>query len=133
MDLFRLAEEKKIVIEYGKLEKNKSLSVRIGNRDYIGVDKSIAEDSAEERVHLAHEIGHCMTGAFYEIYSPLEIRGQYEHRATKWAILHCVPKDELMRLLRKEYQVDEIAEHFGVTEDMIQTAYTYYFEYGIAV
>ena len=133
MDLFRLAEEKKIVIEYGKFQINKSLSVRLGNRDFIGIDESVTDDSAEERVHLAHEIGHCVTGAFYEMYSPLEIRGQYEHRATKWAILHCVPKDELVCLLEKGYPVDEIADHFGVTEDMIKTAYTYYFEYGIAV
>ena len=133
MDLFRLAEDKMIVIEYGNFEKNKSLSVLIGNREFIGIDESVSEDSAEERVHLAHELGHCATGAFYKMYSPLAIRGQYEHKAMKWAILHCVPKDELIELLRKGYQVDEIAEHFGVTEDMIHTAYTYYFEYGITV
>lgn len=131
-DLFDIAEEKKIIIERTKLQKNKSLSVRIGNREFIGIDESTIEDSAEERTCLAHEIGHCATGAFYEMYSPLEVRGQHEHRATRWAILHCVPKDELIQLLKKGYSDTEIAEHFGVTEKMIQTAYTYYFEYGIA-
>ena len=131
-DLYMMAEDKKIVIERVKLQKNKSLSARIGNRDFIGIDESAIENSAEERTHLAHEIGHCVTGSFYELYSPLEVRGRHEHRATKWAILHCVPKDQLFILIKQGYKVSEIADHFGVTEDMIRTAYTYYFEYGIA-
>lgn len=132
-DLYEIAAEKNITIERLSLPNNKSLSVRIGNRDFIGIDESAIENSAEERTHLAHEIGHCETGAFYEIYSPLDIREKHEHKATKWAVLHCVPKNDFIRLLKKGYTIDEIAEYFGVTEDMIKTAYTYYFEYGIAV
>lgn len=132
-DLFNLAAEKKIVIERLKLPNNKSLSARIGNRDFIGIDESAIENSAEERTHLAHEIGHCETGAFYEVYSPLDIREKHEHKATKWAVLRCVPKDELIDLLKQGYNNYELAEHFNVTEDMIKTACTYYFEYGIAV
>lgn len=132
-DLYELAAKKKITIERLKLPNNKSLSARIGNRDFIGIDESAIENSAEERTHLAHEIGHCETGAFYEIYSPLDLREKHEHKATKWAVLHCVPKSEFVQLLKKGYAIDEIAEYFCVTEDMIKTAYTYYFEYGIAV
>ena len=131
-DLYEYAEKKKIIVERVRIQKNKSLSVRIGNRDFIGIDTAIT-NSAEERTHLAHELGHCETGAFYEIHSPLDIREKHEHKAIKWALLHCVPKDELVQLLKKKYTRNEIAEYFGVTEDMIETAYTYYFEYGIAV
>ena len=131
-DLFEYAEKANIKIEYGDLPNNKALSLKIGQDEYIGIDKNVTADSAEERELLAHEIGHCATGAFYDIGADQIIRARQEHRATKWALLHCVPKQELVTLLKRRYQDDEIAEYFGVTENMIHIAYTYYFEYGIA-
>lgn len=132
-DLYKIAEDNQIIIERMNLQKNKSLSVRIRNRDFIGLDEDAIENSAEERTHLAHELGHCATGAFYEVGSPLQVRGQAEHRANKWAVLHCVPKQELITLLKQGLQKWELAEHFNVTEDLINTAVTFYFDYGIAV
>ena len=90
-------------------------------------------NSAKERTHLAHELDHCETWAFYKMYSPLEVRGKAEYKANKWAVLKCIPKDELVRLLIKDYQNWEFAEHYVFTEKFVETACTYYFEYGIAV
>lgn len=132
-DLYEYAQQKQIIVERLKIPKNKSLSVRIQNKDFIAIDECAMENSAEERTHLAHELGHCETGAFYEMYSPFEVRGKAEYKANKWAVLKCIPKDELVDLLRKGYQRWELAEHFGVTEKFVETACTYYFEYGIAV
>lgn len=132
-DLYKIAEEKQIVVERMKLQKNKSLSVRIQNRDFIGLDEETIENSAEERTHLAHELGHCATGAFYEVGSPLQVRGKAEYKANKWAVLRCIPKQDLIKLLKQGFQKWELAEHFNVTEDLVNTAMTYYFEYGIAV
>lgn len=132
LDLFEYAEQSDVIVEYGNLQKNKALSVRIGQDMYIGMDKGIAADSAEERTLLAHELGHCATGSFYDVQAPRSERGRMEHRAIKWALLHTVPKSELVRLIKEKYTQNEIAGIFGVTEDLISTAYTYYFEYGIA-
>lgn len=124
-DLFDCAED--IQIDYIDLPKNKALSVKIGQNRYIGIDKNIAFDSAEERTLLAHEIGHQKTNAFYNFNASMMERRKQEHKAVKWAVLHCVPKSELLQLLRKKYNVFEIAEYFGVTYDFIVTAYMYYF------
>ncbi len=132
-DLYKIAEDKQIVIERMNLQKNKSLSVRIQNRDFIGLDEDAIENSAVERTHLAHELGHCATGSFYEVGAPLQVRGQHEYRANKWAVLRCVPKQELIALMKQGLQKWELAEYFNVTEDLVNTAITYYFEYGIAV
>ena len=132
-DLYEFAREKQIIIERMNLQKNKSLSVRIQNRDFIGLDEETIENSAEERTHLAHELGHCATGAFYEVGSPLQVRGKAEYKANKWAVLRCIPKQDLIKLLKQGFQKWELAEHFNVTEDLVNTAMTYYFEYGIAV
>ena len=132
-DLYKYAETSNVLIEYGSLPKNKSLSVKIGKNEYIGIDKSIIEGSAEERTLLAHELGHCATGTFYDINSTIIDRRRAEHKAIKWSILHCVPKEELIRLIKIGYKQNEIAEYFMVTEKTIHTAYTYYFDYGIAI
>lgn len=132
IDLYKLAEKDNIIVEKLSVPKNKSLSTRIGNRNFIAIDENAIKSAAEERTHLAHEIGHCETGAFYNVYSNIDIRGKAEYKANKWAILKCVPKTELIYLLKKDYQIWELAEHFEVTEDFIKKACTYYFEYGIA-
>lgn len=131
-DLFEYAEQSDVIVEYGNLQINKALSMKIGQDMYIGMDKGIASDSAEERTLLAHELGHCATGAFYDISAPRSERRRMEHRAVRWAILRVVPKPELIRLIKEKYTQNEIADIFGVTEELIDTAYTYYFEYGIA-
>ena len=131
-DLFEYAENANIKIEYGDLKNNKALSLKIGQDEYIGIDRNITADSAEEREILSHELGHCATGAFYEIGASRIVRARQEHRAIKWALLKCVPKHKLVKLLKRRYRDDEIADYFGVNEQMIHIAYTYYFEYGIA-
>lgn len=131
LDLYQYAEDNNIIIEHLNLKQNKSLSARIRNRDFIGLDNSILNGSATERTHLAHELGHCATGSFYEIESPLQVRGQYEYRAQKWAVLRLIPKVELLHLLKKNTPKWEIAEHFGISEQLIDTAITYYFEYEV--
>lgn len=132
IDLYEYADNENIAVERADLPKNKALSLRIGQKEYINIDKTVADDSAEERTLLAHELGHCATGAFYDIGAAQIVRARCEHRAVKWALLRCVPKQELVKLLSSRYKDYEIADYFGVTEKMIHIAYTYYFEYGIA-
>lgn len=89
------------------------------------------ESSEEEKVKLAHELGHCETGSFYNRYSPYDIRGKHEQTANRWAVKKLVPKSELVRLLKKGFARWELAESFEVTEDFINLAIRMYFEYGI--
>ena len=90
---------------------------------YIGMDPFRIETTAQERVHLAHELGHCETGSFYNVYSSLDIREKQERRADKWAVMHLVPEEEFLGALSKGVvEVWELAEIFDVTEDFIRKA-----------
>lgn len=81
------------------------------------------ETTAQERVHLAHELGHCETGSFYNVYSSLDIREKQEQRADRWAVSHLVPVEEFMSALSEGVvEVWELAEFFDVTEDFIRKA-----------
>ena len=48
---------------------------------FIGMDVDKLENTAEETVCLAHEMGHCLTGSFYTVESSLCQRRRCEERA----------------------------------------------------
>lgn len=104
-----------------------------GGKCYIGLDPIEITTQAEENVHLAHEIGHCANGAFYNPYSNLDVREKHEQTANRWAVKKLVPKSELVALLKKGFERWELAEHFEVTEEFIVLAEHLYFEVGMAV
>jgi Zn-dependent peptidase ImmA (M78 family) len=99
---------------------NKNLSVIVFNPLFLN-------STNDERVKLAHEVGHFKTGAFYNMYSSADIREKHEHRANKWAIKKLVPKNELIKAYKSGiYDNSELAEHFGVTEEFLQKVLIYY-------
>lgn len=126
--LYEIAEQDNIQIHNFRLDKTKSTSLEIDGDYYIGLDEKAIETTAEKNTHLAHELGHCKTGAFYNLYSPLSLRGQHEYRADKWAVLNIIPKNEFISLLKKGYERWDLAEHFEVTEDLIEKAFHFYCE-----
>ena len=130
-DLYEIAQAEKICIDTFPLTKNKSVSVKYGNKYYIAIDTIKSE--AEEKVHLAHELGHCKTDSFYNVYAPLDLREKHEYRANRWAVKKLIPKEELTVLLKNGTAKWDIAEHFGVTESFLNLALIMYFEHGIAV
>ena len=122
--LYEIAEESGTEIICCELPKTRSVSVRSASgRCYIGIDPLEIETTAEERVHLAHEIGHCETLAFYNAYSPLEIRGKQEKRADRWAVSRLVPVRELTEALKHGIkEIWDLAEYFDVTEEFMLRA-----------
>ena len=119
--LYRIAEENNIKLDYFSLPDNKSVCVKMGDKQFIGIDGELT--LADERVCLAHELGHCQTEAFYNIYSPLDIRQKHENRADKWAVACLIPKQELLSAIKKGHrEPSELAEHFCVTEEFIKKA-----------
>lgn len=123
--LYRIAEENGIVIDRISLPLNLSASVMCENKMYVAIDKNIR--GAEERVCLAHELGHCQTASFYNIFAPLDVRGKHERRADKWAIKRLVPPTKYKNALRNGYNdIYSLAEYFDVTADFMKKAVDYY-------
>ena len=121
------AEAKGIFIEDLSLPETGSMTVRMGAIYIIGIDTGDMTE-AQHRTHLAHEMGHCETGAVYDIAVPLETRSRCEFRANKWAIKKLLPKEELEQAFRQGLvEIWQLAEHFDVTEDLVRFACEYYF------
>lgn len=127
-ELYEIAEKSGTEIICCELPKTRSVSVRTAaGRCYIGIDPLEIETTAQERVHIAHEIGHCETLAFYNAYSPLEIREKQETKADRWAVARLVPVRELTEALKHGIkEIWDLAEHFDVTEEFMLKAIEIY-------
>lgn len=124
--LYNIAECDNIDVLAFDLEHCESLSVLDGKACIIGINPFKVSSCADEKVKLAHELGHCETGAFYNAHSKFDIRSKHEHTADKWAIKKLIPEDELKEACKLCRNRWELSEHFGVTEDFMQKALDYY-------
>lgn len=125
--LYKLAVKNGVTVDRFPMSENFSASVVMGSKYFIAVDNNLS--GAEEKVCLAHEMGHCITGSFYNIYAPLDIREKHEHRANCWAIKKLVPEQKLFSACKNGYDnIYSLAEFFGVTPDFMQKAVNYYKE-----
>ena len=78
-------------------------------------------------MHLSHELGHCKTGAFYNIWAARDVRRKHEHRADKWAIQRLIPEEELDQAVAEGCtDIWSLAEHFSVTEEFMRKAVCWY-------
>lgn len=124
--LYNIAECDNIKVDSFALGLCESLSISEAGECFIAIDPFKIKSTADETVKLAHELGHCKTGAFYNQYALIDDRAKQERRATKWAIKKLVPEDELKDACRYLTNRWELALHFGVTEDFMQQAIDYY-------
>ena len=130
IELYQLAEKEKIPVYCFDLPQTQSLSIKQNNGDCaIAIDPFCLDSTNEEAVHLAHELGHCITGSFYNRYSEFDIMAKSEHKAEKWAIKKLVPEDELEEAVKHGFTESwELSEYFDVTVPFMQKAINYYKE-----
>ena len=104
-----------------------SMSVTDGIHCAIMMDPSKLQAEAEQRQTLAHELGHCVTGSFYNRYAKLDLRQKHENRADKWAIEQLIPADALAQAVASGHtELWGLAEYFGVTEAFMKKALCWY-------
>lgn len=124
--LYEHADNNGIFVDCYDFTYIQSLSILDEDVCYIGINPFMLESEADEKVKLAHELGHCETGAFYNRYALYDIRAKHERKADKWAIKKLIPKDELKQAFKSCRNRFELSEYFGVTEDFMQKALDYY-------
>lgn len=126
-ELYDLADRMHVEVDAFELRRHEALSIMDDGMCYIAIDPFKLTSSADEKTKLAHELGHCATGAFYNQYSPSDLIGRYERRADKWAINQIIPKDELDAAVAEgRTEIWELAEYFNVTERFMRLAVCWY-------
>ena len=127
-NLYALARQQNIEVFPFPLPQTGSMSImEDSGACCIAMDDAVLDGAVRERVHLSHELGHCITGSFYNRYAAVDCRQRHENRANKWAIEALIPVDALDEAIADGCtEVWELADRFQVTEDFIRKAVCYY-------
>jgi len=127
-EFYDLAEEEQIPVITYPMKENGSMSLMDSQGNcYIGMDPHILDGGLQETTHLAHELGHCMTGSFYNCYATIDHRKKHENQADKWAIEKLIPVEALDDAIASGHtEIWELADYFGVHEDLMRKAICYY-------
>ena len=128
--LYQRAEHNGISVNDFPLKKRAALVVLDDSGGcHIAIDRRKVESSADEKHKLAHEIGHCETGAVYSRSMPYETMERCEERARRWAIENCLPIDELkIAMAAGLSETWQLAEWYDLPETFITDALQYYKE-----
>lgn len=127
MELYTIAAQNHITVDCFKLRKREALSIMDSGELYIAIDPFQLRSEQDEKMKLSHELGHCMTGSFYNEWSTVDIRERHEYRADKWAVHRLIPFEDFRRAIKDgNIETWQLAEYFDVTEDFIRrTEYVY--------
>jgi Zn-dependent peptidase ImmA (M78 family) len=133
-EFYRIAKEQNIVVDRFALSSREALSLMdTDGQCFIAIDPRRIINETDERNKLAHELGHCVTGSFYNRYSKYDCRQRHENRADKWAIHQLITEDALDQAVAEGHtEVWDLAEHFGVTEQFIKKAISLYVHGNVA-
>lgn len=128
IELYQLAEKQGHDIYWYSAPNIEAISVMdsMDGSCAIALNPYKIESTADEKYKLAHELGHCECGAFYNRYSPVDLIGKHEHRADKWAIKKLLPKQELIQAFKNGNYLWEVAEMFEAPEELVKKAMEYY-------
>lgn len=132
--IYRIADQENIVVDRFALSSREALSLMDSDGAcFIAINPSKIQNEADERTKLAHELGHCLTGAFYNGYSNFDCRQKHENRADKWAVLHLISADALDDAVASGHtEIWDLAEFFGVTEPFMRKALCYHIHGNLA-
>ncbi len=127
-DLYGLAEENNISVDCFELRKRESLSImEPDGQCYIAIDPGKIKDERDERSKLAHELGHCLTGSFYNQYAAIDSRQRHENKADKWAAQNLVTEDQLDEAVASGHtEIWDLADVFGLDISLMRKVVCWY-------
>lgn len=125
--LYSIAESEGVTVDFINIPDAKAMALELYDKTFLAIDKGVRSGSAEEKVLLAHELGHIQTNACYGLHSPLSARRYCERQADRWAIKALVPLGELLDSYKSGNEtIQDLADAFDVTEEFMQKALEFY-------
>ena len=125
--LYNIAEDTGVTVDFVNIPSAKAMVLELYDKTFLAIDKDVRSGSAEEKVLLAHELGHIQTNSCYSLNSPVIARMFCENRADRWAIETLVPLSDLLEAYKNGNEsIQSLADIFGVTEDFMQKALQFY-------
>lgn len=90
-------------------------------------DPSRCINMAAAKHCLAHECGHCATGATHRLSSRWDIISKHEYKANRWAIENFLPYDTLTAAMQTGLTEPwQLADYFDMPQPFIEAAIEHY-------
>lgn len=126
-DIYQMAEEHDIDVDDIDFIEVKSISIQHNKECHIAINTKKIPTRTEEKVILAHELGHCKTGSFYNKNNPYDLICKHEYKANRQAVLDLVPYEDLLIAIEHGYHERwELADYFDVPDDFIDEVVKHY-------
>lgn len=128
LDFYDFAEQQGVDVDWLPMAQSVSLSMPLADGTYgIAIDPWKVDTLEQETVLLAHELGHCMTGAFYNRWATRDVRKKHENTADKWAVKKFISAEQLDAAVADGHtEMWDLAEHFNVTLEFMQKIVCWY-------
>lgn len=139
MDLLQLygyAEQKGVIVAPWKIDNRKACAIKMGRNYHILMNNCLIDGERDERVVLAHELGHCRSDRMYYLQdycNPLYKANiaKAERKAKDEACRLLVSPDELKKALRENDTEYAAAESLGLDIPTLREIVTYYTRKGL--
>ena len=126
-DLYDIASAHDHQIYDIKLQETKSFCVEDSGTCYIALADDLSQCERKEK--LAHEIGHCEYGGFYNIHSRYDVRSRAENRANRWAYINLLPLNEIQQAICNGCSdVWQLADKFSVSPEFMTSCLRFYID-----
>lgn len=134
-ELYAYAEDENVDINYYSIDETKGLGIKILGKVHIALNRKLIETDREERLVLAHELGHYYANAFYALHKVNNPRykgviTKAENQGNNAALRLLVPLDKLKEILTVTRDDCEIASYFGVDLSILGQAVELYRQKG---
>lgn len=127
-ELYKLAENRNVTVDFFPLAEVEALTLEQGGKHYIALSKKISTES-DEKVALAHELGHVCTLSLYSPDSPADKVRTSERSADRWAVEKLVPLADLVAAIKGgDESISALSERFSVSEEFMQKVFIHYCE-----
>lgn len=136
-DLYRMLYDEGVSFydEHIPDDKPKSAILHVHRLNCWGVvvDMQRLDNTKEEYATMLHECGHYATGTTHAVNSPWDLVERHENRADRWAIENFISANDLDEAVAAGYtELWQLADRFGVTEDLMRKAVCWYTHGNIA-
>lgn len=102
-------------------------TMELGGKYAVFYDPSAVRTTRALKECLAHECGHCATGATHRAASPWDLVEKHEYKANRWAIERFLPYGALCEAMRGGLAEPwQLAEWFDLPQRFIERALAYY-------
>lgn len=136
MQLYGYAEQKGVTIVHWKIDNRKACAIKMNREYHILMNDRLIDGERDERVVLAHELGHCRSDRMYYLQdycNPLYKANitKAERKARDEACRLLVNPDELKKALRESDTEYAAAESLDLDVTSFREIVTYYKRKGL--